>query len=57
MKKELSYVSTKVFAMNQLSGRQNNAVMALIRLQSQGVTEDQILRLHNSMFDVNDRTI
>jgi uncharacterized membrane protein (Fun14 family) len=57
MKKELSYVSTKVFAMNQLSGRQNNAVMALIRLQSQGVTEDQILRLHNSMFDVKDRTI
>jgi hypothetical protein len=29
--------------MNQLSARQSNAVMALIKLQSHGVTEDQIL--------------
>ncbi|MGB7957181.1 MAG: hypothetical protein WCF23_24670 [Candidatus Nitrosopolaris sp.] len=53
----MSDVSTKVFVMTQLSGRQNNAVMALIRLQCQGVMEEQILRLHNSMFDVNDRKI
>ena len=45
MKKELSDVTTKVFVMNQLSARQNNAVMALIKLQSHGVTEDQILSL------------
>jgi hypothetical protein len=45
MKKELSDVTTKVFVMNQLSARQNNAVMALIKLQSQGVTEDRILSL------------
>jgi hypothetical protein len=36
MKKELSELATKVFVMNQLSARQNNAVMALIKLQSQG---------------------
>jgi hypothetical protein len=45
MKKELSDVTTKVFVMNQLYARQNNAVMALIKLQCQGVTEDQILSL------------
>jgi hypothetical protein len=45
MKKELSDVTTKIFVMNQLSARQNNAVMALIKLQSQGVTEDEILSL------------
>jgi hypothetical protein len=45
MKKELSDLATKVFFMNQLSARQNNAVMALIKLQSQGVTEDQVLSL------------
>jgi hypothetical protein len=49
MKKELSDVSTKVFAMNQLSGRQNNAVMALLKLQCLGVTEDQILHLHKHL--------
>jgi hypothetical protein len=36
IKKELSNLATKVFVMNQLSARQNNAVMALIKLQSQG---------------------
>jgi hypothetical protein len=45
MKKELSDLATKVFVMNQFSGRQNNAVMALIKLQSSGVMEDQILYL------------
>jgi hypothetical protein len=30
--------------MNEILGRKNNAVMALLKLQSRGVTEDQILR-------------
>jgi hypothetical protein len=45
MKKQLSDVSIKVFAMNQFSARQNNAVTALLRLQSLEVTEDQILNV------------
>jgi hypothetical protein len=45
MKKELSDITTKVFVMNQLSARQSNAVMALVKLQGHGVTEDQILSL------------
>ena len=48
-------MSTKVLAMNQFSARQNKAIISLIKLQNHGVTEDQILRLHNSMFDVNDK--
>ena len=43
MKKELSDVAIKVFVMNQFSARQNNAIMTLFKLQSRGVTEDQIL--------------
>ena len=48
VKKELSNVTTKVFVMNQLSACQSNAVMALNKLQSHGVTEDQILSLSTS---------
>jgi hypothetical protein len=53
IKKELSDLTTKVFVMNQLSARQNNAVMALFKLQSQGVTEDQILSLSRGESDYN----
>jgi hypothetical protein len=47
IKKQLSEASTKVFMMNQFLGRQNKAVMSLFNLQSHGVTENQILYLHN----------
>jgi hypothetical protein len=65
IKKQFYDVSTKVFVMNQFSARQNNAVMALIKLQSQGVTADQILHLHeylernNSLFNctIKDRRL
>jgi hypothetical protein len=43
IKKELSDISTKVFVMNQFSARQNNAIISLTKLQSHGVTEDQLL--------------
>jgi hypothetical protein len=63
MKKELSNTGLRVYAMNQFSACQNRAIISLIKLQSQGVTEDQILPYHeylernNSLFDVKDRTI
>jgi hypothetical protein len=44
LKKELSRLSWQIYAMNEILGRKNNAVMALLKLQSRGVTEDQILR-------------
>ena len=63
MKKELYNTSMRVFIMSQFSARQNKAIISLIKLQSHGVTEDQILHLHkyvernNSLFNVKDRTI
>jgi hypothetical protein len=44
LKKELSRLSWQIYAMNEILGRKN-AIMALIKLQSHGVTEDQILYL------------
>jgi hypothetical protein len=43
MKKQQSYIATQIYLLNQFSGRQNNALMALFKLQIQGVTEEQIL--------------
>jgi hypothetical protein len=47
IKKQLSDVSKNVFVMNQFLARQNKAVMSLVKLQSLGVTENQILSLHS----------
>ena len=47
MKKQLSDVSLQIFTMNQISARQNNAIMALMRLQAYGVTDDEILNMHD----------
>src|SRR5689334_17223839 len=43
MKKQLNDISMQIFMMNQFSGRQNNAIMALFKLQIHGFSEDQIL--------------
>lgn len=43
MKKQLSDVGMQIFTMNQISARQNKAVIALARLQTFGVAEDDIL--------------
>ncbi|MDQ6865002.1 MAG: hypothetical protein M3044_14400 [Thermoproteota archaeon] len=45
LKKELSRLAVQIYIMNEILGRKNNAVMALIKLESHGVTEDQILYL------------
>jgi hypothetical protein len=63
LKKELYNTSMRVFIISQFSAGQNKAIILLIKLQSHGVTEDQILHLHkyvernNSLFNVKDRTI
>jgi hypothetical protein len=43
MKKKLADMGAQIFMMNQISARQKEAIMALARLQFQGVTENQIL--------------
>ena len=47
MKKQQSDVAMKIYALNQFSGRQNNAMMALMRLQTYGITDDEILNVHD----------
>jgi hypothetical protein len=39
LKKQQSDVAMQIYAMNQLSARQNNAIMALMRLPIYGITE------------------
>jgi hypothetical protein len=46
LKKELSRLALQIYTMNEILGRKNNAVMALLNLQSRGVTEDQILNVY-----------
>ena len=46
IKKQRSDVAMQIYAMNQLSARQNNAIMALMRLQTYGITDDEILNMH-----------
>ena len=46
LKKELSRLAVQIYTMNEILGRKNNAVMALLNLQSRGVTEDQILNVY-----------
>jgi hypothetical protein len=45
MKKQQFDVAMQIYALNQFSRRQNNAIMALFELQCQRVTEDQILNV------------
>ena len=45
LKKEISRLSWQIYTMNEILGRKNKAVMALLNLQSRGVTEDQILNV------------
>jgi hypothetical protein len=45
VKKQQSDVAMKIYAMNQLSARQNNAITALMRLQTYGLTEYDILNV------------
>jgi hypothetical protein len=46
LKRELSRLAVQIYSVNKILGRKNNAVMALLKLQSHGVTEDQILSMY-----------
>jgi hypothetical protein len=47
LKKELNKLTTQVFSVNEICFRQNKSMMAMLNLQSRGVTEDKLLQLHN----------
>jgi hypothetical protein len=43
----------RIYALNQFSARQNNAIMALFNLQSLGISEHQILQLCNMLYRIS----
>jgi hypothetical protein len=45
--KELERLLTQVFALKQLCFSQNKSMMAMLNLQSRGITEEQIISLSN----------
>ncbi len=52
LKNEVSRLSQQVFVVNGICANHNKAMMAMINLQSRGITEDRILQL-NSFLDNN----
>jgi hypothetical protein len=47
LKKEVSRLCQQVFVVNGVWASQNKAMVAMINLQSRGITEDRILHLNN----------
>jgi hypothetical protein len=47
LKRELSELSFQKYAINQFCSRRSQVIMALINLQTHGITEDRILQLNN----------
>jgi hypothetical protein len=47
LKKELSWLCQQIFVVKGIYANQNQAMMAMINLQSRGITEDRILYLNN----------
>jgi hypothetical protein len=47
LKKEVSRLSQQVFVVNTICTNQNQAMMAMINLQSRGITEDKVLQLNS----------
>ena len=46
MKKQLYDVAMQIQMTNQISARQNKAIMALLRLQAGGVRDDEIVKVY-----------
>jgi hypothetical protein len=47
LKKELNKLTTQVVSVNEVCFRQNKSMMAMLNLQSRGITEEQIISLSN----------
>ena len=46
MKKQLYDVAMQIQMTNQISARQNKAIMALLKLQAGGVRDDEIVKVY-----------
>ncbi len=53
LKRELSRLSAQIYTMNEILGRKNKAINALIRIQNYGITEDEILELCKDFNRIN----
>ena len=47
LKKEVSRLSQQIFFVNGVWANQNKAMMAMLNLQSRGITQEQIISLNN----------
>jgi hypothetical protein len=47
LKKEVSRLCQQIFVVNGICTNQNKAMVAMINLQSRGITDDKILQLNN----------
>ena len=47
LKKQLAALCAQVYAVKQVCSNQNQAIVALVKLKSYGITEDHILNLNN----------
>jgi hypothetical protein len=47
MKREISRLCQQIFVVNEVWTNQNRAMMAMLNLQSRGITEDQIIHVNN----------
>jgi hypothetical protein len=56
VKKELSILCQQIFVVNGICANQNKAMMAMLNLQSLGITEEQIISL-NKFLENNGYTI
>jgi len=52
LRKELSRLCQQIFVVNTICANQNKAMMAMINLQSRGISEDKVLQL-NSFLENN----
>jgi hypothetical protein len=47
VKKELSMLCQQIFVVNGICANQNKAIATVLKLQSHGITEEQIISLNN----------
>jgi hypothetical protein len=53
LKKELSTLYLQRYAINEFCSRQSQVITALLMLQSQGITEEQIISLKNFLENID----
>lgn len=49
MKKQLSDKASQIFTLNQISARQNRAITSLLKLQTYGITDEEIVNIYEML--------